>query len=952
MLPVSFRGGIYNIDRSDPGVLMLQPQSVHGSQRRHLKRAIAFALAIAAVQANAQQAAPADQELEEIVVVGFRASLDASLDLKRDSISAVDTILAEDIADFPDLNLAESLQRIPGVSIARDAGEGRQVTVRGLGPQFTRVRINGMEALSTAGGTDATGGTNRSRSFDFNVFASELFNELSVRKTAAAEVEEGSLGATVDLRASRPFDYSGDTFVTSVQGGYNDLSEEVDPRATVLLSNIFADGKFGALVSVAYTERTLNDDGASTVRWQTGGFTTLAPGYTGPTLAEINAAFHPRIPRYDKYLNEQERLGVTGSLQFAPSDATAINFDVLYSKLDGTRTEMFLQAPVFSASGAANIGNVDVRAAEIRQARDGQTVLVYGLFDDVDIRSEQRYDSLTTEFTQFTLDASHDFGNGVKLYGLAGTAESKHDNPRQTTLLFDALDIDGYVYDFRKDDRLPLISYGTTDVTAPATWKLSQIRLRPQTADNSFDTIDAGISFEWMPTVTLKAGLQFKQYEFETTEKRRSNGTTANLEAVIPASVASVPLTEYSQTARLDGLDAPSGTALTWLVPNTRRAGGILGLYDQTVFPMGIEPSLGNNQSVEEDDTGFYMQIDFGFDAFGLPIRGNVGVRRVNTEVTATGYTYSGGKPVKVTADHDYTNNLPSLNLVADVTDDLLVRFSAARVMTRPGLGSLAPSTTVSVSGNNRTVTTGNTTLDPYEADAYDLSFEWYFAEESLLSLALFYKDISTFVSTARDTRPFTGNPYGLPDSIAIAACGTVPGCSPAADWVFSVPTNTPGGDLQGFEFSYQQPFTFLPGFMQNFGAIVNYTYVESEVDYLNANGTVAIRTDLTGLSQNAYNATLYFENDSFSARLSGAYRDEYLTTVPGRNGGDVEGTAETFNLDFSATWNFNDNLQFTFEALNLTDEFQDQWFDSRADLLSFYHHTGRQYYLGARYKY
>jgi len=165
------------------------------------------------------------------------------------------------------------------------------------------------------------------------------------------------------------------------------------------------------------------------------------------------------------------------------------------------------------------------------------------------------------------------------------------------------------------------------------------------------------------------------------------------------------------------------------------------------------------------------------------------------------------------------------------------------------------------------------------------------------------------------------------------------------------VPTNTPGGDLEGFEASYQQPFAFLPGFWSNFGVILNYTYVDSEVDYLNADGSVALRTDLTGLSQNAYNATLYYEDDRFSTRLSAAYRDEYLTNVPGRNGSDVEGTAETFNLDFSATWTVNDSLQFTFEALNLTDEFQDQWVDSDADLLSFYHHTGRQYYLGLRYK-
>src|SRR4030095_13101406 len=177
-------------------------------------------------------------------------------------------IKGEDIADFPALTLAESIQRVPGVSIARDGGEGRQVSVRGLGPQFTRVRINGMEAMSANGGTDAAGGTNRDRSFDFNTFASELFNSVTIRKSAAAETEEGSLGATVDLRSAHPFDYDGFTVVTSVQGSYNDIGEDVDPRGALLISNTFMDGKSGALLSVAYTKRKLLDEGASTVRWQ------------------------------------------------------------------------------------------------------------------------------------------------------------------------------------------------------------------------------------------------------------------------------------------------------------------------------------------------------------------------------------------------------------------------------------------------------------------------------------------------------------------------------------------------------------------------------------------------------------------------------------------------------------------------------------------------------------
>jgi TonB-dependent receptor len=815
------------------------------------------------------------------------------------------------------------------------------------------VRINGMEALSTAGGTDATGGTNRSRAFDFNVFASELFNSIAVQKTASASTDEGSLGATVDLKSGHPFEFKGNQFVASVQGGYNDLSGEIDPRFAGLASGTFADGKVGALVSLAYTERHLNDDGASTVRWQSGGFGPLDPAYVGtPTLAEINAAFHPRIPRYDHYIDDQTRLGITGSLQFAPTDRTLISLDGLYSRLDGTRQEIFLEAPVFSAGGAA--GLLDTNPVDAAIKTTGKTSsLVYGVFNDVDIRSEARFDHLTTEFTQFTLDGAHDFANGFKLHGLAGWAQSNHDNPKQTTLLFDATNIDGYVYDFRGGkNRLPLITYGTTDVTSPNTWTLTQIRLRPQTADNTFTNIAGDLAYEFNDQLTLSAGLQWKEYEFKTTELRRSNGTTANLEGVIPADVKATPITDYSMMTHLGGLDMPSGNVRRWLIPDLTAAGNLFNLYDRSVYPMGIEPALGNNQSVTEDDTGAWAQLDFRFELFGLPFRGNVGLRYVQTDQTSTGYSYVGNQAVKTTVKHNYDETLPSLNLVADVTDTFLVRGSAAQVMTRPPMGNLAPSTSISVSGNNRTVTTGNPYLEPFKANAYDLSFEWYFAPQSLLSLAVFYKDISNYITTTRDTRPFADNPYGLPDELGVVACGTVSGCTIYADWIFSVPANTPGGHLQGFEVNYQQPFSFLPGIWKNFGVILNYTGTQSKVDYLNTDGTVAMRTDLVGLSKSSYNATLYYEDDRLTARVAASGRDDYLTTVPGRNGNNVEGTASTLNIDFSVSYKANDNITFTVEGLNLTDEFQDQWVDSSADRLSYYHHTGRQYYFGMRYQY
>jgi TonB-dependent receptor len=906
--------------------------------------------------------APAEEEgLQEVVVTGYRSSLNQALADKRVEVGAVDSIRAEDIADFPDLNLAESVQRIPGVSIERDAGEGRRISVRGLGPQFTRIRINGMEAMATTGGADSSNGTNRTRQFDFNVFASELFNAITVRKTASAEVEEGSLGATVDLRAARPFDYNGFTFVTSLQGGYNDLVDKVNPRGALVLSDTFFDGKFGALVSAAYSERDLLEEGTSTVLWQNGGtFGALAPGYSSaPTLPQLNNAFRPRIPRYDTYQHHQERLGVTSSLQFQPTDSTLFSLDALYSKLDATREEAYLESPVFSSSPAATgINEVNPTAALI----DGTNTLIYGAFNNVDIRSEFRHDDLTTEFKQATLEGEHAFTDAFKIHALAGRSESNHDNPVQTTLIFDALNVNGYSYDFRNNNRVPAINYGTAQVTQPSTWTLSQIRLRPQTADNTFNTGTIDLQYKLTDRFQYKVGGEYKKYEFQTTELRRTNGTTANQEAVLPGAVLSqaTNVSGYSQLVSLaGGLGTPAGTPTTWLVPDIDKAAQLFGLYDQTIFPLGIQPALGNNNGVQEEDAGAFLQTDFTVDVAGRALRGNMGVRYVQTDQTSNGYTFTSGSPLFQTVKRDYTDTLPSLNLAYDLTDTIVLRAAAAKVMTRPNLNNLNPGASVSISGSSKTVTAGNPLLDPLRANAFDLAFEWYFTKEALVSTAFFYKDIKSFVQTIRTQGDFSTNTLGLPNSVALAVCGvsatdpTAASC--LANWQFSQPANTPGGDLKGVEVAYQQPFSFLPSFLKNFGTILNYTFVDSKIQYLGVvnNQNAVVATDqLTGLSKNAANATLYYDNHIFSARVSAAYRSKYITGIPGRFLNDIEGTKATTNLDFSSSLALSKQFDVTLEALNLTDEFQDQYVDSVGDRLSVYHHTGRQFFFGARFKY
>ena len=879
------------------------------------------------------------EKLDEIVVT-YRQSLVQALEAKREFTTQTDVIMAEDIGKFPDLNLAESLQRIPGISIARDAGEGRQISVRGLGPDFTRVRINGMEGLSTTGGTDSSGGNNRGRAFDFNVFASELFNRIEVHKTSSAEIQEGSLGATVDLHTPRPFDFDRFTFVSSGQLGYNDLSEETNPRASALISNTFFDGRFGALFSIAYSDRALTQEGASSVRWDngpsSGGFNASSPF----TAANAATTFHPRIPRYGVLEHDQERLGITGALQWQATDRTVASLDLLYADFDAKRTENFLEAISFSRSGASGKPQTIVRDGAVSNGN-----LVYGVFDDVDVRSESRYDELTTTFEQANLNLDHEFSDSFRMNALVGHSRSDFDNPIQTTITLDRANTDGYSWDYRGNDRLPRIDYGF-DVTDPNNWTfangLSEIRLRPNATANLYT--NQQLNFDWDATsaFTLKGGLDFKAYKFATFEARRAS------EVSVPNLPAGTSLSDLTRLLVFgNNLDLPGGADSRFLIPDIDAFADLFDIYSRqgtfTVSP-SASGAIGNNRSVKERDRGGWVQGDFETSTFGIPLRGNVGVRYVRTEQESTGFAIINGRPTQTTVEREYSDTLPSMNLVWDLNDDLLLRFGAAKVMSRPGLGNLTPGVSVSVSGGNRVVTGGDPFLDPFRAKTFDLGLEWYFAPESVLGAAFFYKDIDSFVQTSRETRPF--NTSGLPVSLLE---GT--GASPTDDFQFNIPTNTPGGKLRGVELSYQQPFTFLPGFWSNFGAILNYTYVDSKIQYVTSTGANSLKTDLTGLSKNAYNATLYYEKDSFSARVSTAYRNGYLTTVPGRNNNDMEGTKGTTNVDFMATWKMNDHVEFTVEAVNLTDEYNDQWVDSAGDRSSVYDHTGREFFIGVRFR-
>ncbi|WP_347304056.1 TonB-dependent receptor [Croceibacterium sp. TMG7-5b_MA50] len=954
---------------------MNSPETVRACVRLAPLRAtlLAGASMLLAIPAAAQDATLPDQTAivpggvegdDEIVVTGFRSSLARALEIKRESTGVVDTIVAEDIAKFPDNNLAESIQRVPGIAISRDQGQGRSISVRGLGGDFTATRINGMESQAT---TDGYNGANRSRGFDFNVFASELFSQIDVRKTASADLPEGSLGATVDLTTSRPLSFNETVVTLSAQAGYNDQADKLDPRLAAVFATQNSSGTIGALVSASYSIASGNFQQSNSGDWNQGigdgGFCNPVARPTpcaGTNIAVYNqlqnpAVYNPRFPRYVQGVGETERLGLTGSLQWQPSDETNLVLDVLYSKFDVRRDDWALE-PIGFSRAASQGGKPEsiVRDGVI----DDTNSLVYGLFDNVDLRSEHNRDNFTTEFIQGTLAGEHEFSDRFSVRGLVGHSRSDFDNFMDLSTQIDSFNVDNFSYDLRPlGQTAPAINWGI-DVTNPASWYFGprvtqpdgtgatgpEIRLRPNYIQNRNTTARADASFAASDAVKLTAGAEYKQYKFASQALRYVEG-----EANFPAIPAGYDIQALTQPfCGFENFDMPDGNTKCWVSPNIDaydEAYNIFGNQGRTLLSSTVAAARGDNRAVTERDWSFYGMAALDTEVGGMRLRGNIGGRYVITRqrsnfLTTVPASVSPTGVVPTEVVRTYRNFLPSVNVVLEPTDDLVVRFAAAKTMSRPPLGNLAGATTVSVSGGSRTVNTGNPFLEPFKSNNLDLSVEWYPSAGSIVSVGVFYKDISTYIQSNTLTAPYSTT--GLPAELL---AGT--NVTPDTDFVITSVVNTDGGPLKGVEINLQQQLDFLPGALDGFGVLANYTYVDSTIEY--QAGTSFVTATLLNLSKNSLNGTLYYEKEGFQARVSANFRDKYLTGVPAAFNQDVAGTRAATYVDASVSYDLNENVTISADAINLTNQADVQYSDSRADRWVNYRLNGRQFYLGVR---
>ncbi|ASD67251.1 TonB-dependent receptor [Pseudoalteromonas piscicida] len=819
-----------------------------------------------------------ENSIEKIEVKGFRGSLNRSLAQKRWAVGVIDAISAEDLGKFPDLNISESLQRVPGVTLNRNSnGEGQAINLRGLGPQFTRVEINGMSGTGNGSG-GRFGTSSGERGFNFELLASELFSNVEIRKSPTASDVEGGMAGIVSLETPKPLTYDGLKASVSLQGNYSELSEETDPRGSFLVSNNI-DDTFGIAFSLALADTNFRSDTAEGGSWRPG--SSFGRG--------DSEALIPNGTRYYNFLEERNSVGSTLTIQYRPSDNLELTFDGIYATLDSERLANRNDMPVENPGTVVTL-----------EERDG--VATSGSFRGVQQRVGTNFIDTEENFLQLTSKAEWILNDNWVIKPFVGYSKRKAE--RQFDLYsFRLADENGFdpgtvSFGVRGD----FIDFGSseTDFTSnPEDFLFNIFILRPSIdEDEEISTqIDFERYFDSNSLSSVEFGFRYadrKKVRLQTQERLQRNVDDLRVVPSLAAVAGYLPFDVSGANAPLQQLFADPSLIRSVYYPGGNAVDGTF-----------IRPLPGFNASeswsVEEETINAYAQANFEFDEVFF----NVGLRLVNTTQTSNGNTVANRfqpteKITPVSVSNTYTRYLPSFNFKYNIAEEMVLRTAYTKSLTRPNLSSLAPSETVNgIDEGGGTGSTGNPNLEPFTSDNFDLVYEWYFAEEAYFSANLFFKDIGGLI----DTTSFTEIRSFPRQADGVIVEGPI---------VFTSFENGVSAEISGLELAYQQPLS------ESFGAVFNFTYADSSADF-GTDGDVR-STGLPGLSRSSYNATLYFDNGVLDARLSYAWRERYLADFTD-DFGVPRFTDDFGQLDFSANYAVSDNLQLQLQVLNITEE-------------------------------
>lgn len=830
---------------------------------------------------------------EVITVSGIRGSLLRGLAQKQDATGVVDAVSAEELGKFPDINLSESLQRIPGITLNRDgAGRGQAINLRGLGPNFTRVEINGMTAPSN-------GSVGGGRGFDFGLLPSELFSNAAVHKTSRAKYSEGGLAGLIQLETPKPLSSTDEGLKVAfgAQGDYSDNADDTGSRLSLLLSNNF-DNTFGISAGIVYSEQSYQAS-------QTGGLNVrplaniLTPEAAALATAEQLAAQVTNVEHYIYEFEKRDTLSASTAMQWKPSDNIDILITGLYSTLDANR--------FFTRADAPSEGNVSGFSDLVIE----NGLVTSGSFSGVQQRIGANDASSDEDLSQFTASvvwAPDDYWEITPFIGY-----SKRDVERVGNLLsYRRADlatgdfVNGDVNYTYNGDFIDWTTSGTNFSSNPEEFLLNVFLLRPSTDEDEDKTykLDFERVFDNSALSSIDFGVRYSDRQLTRTGADTRIVAEAGFDRRLLPSLADsfISLDNFN----IDGapssvpnsiLSADTDLAISLFAPNGLNGAAVNGA---AIAP---RPLTTAQRSFDVQEKTFNAYIEGTFDIENVIV--NVGLRYLRTQQISGGSSITNGVASPITITSDYKDFLPSLSLRYEIKEDMIVRAAYSKSLTRAALGNLAPTEDVNgIDEGGGTGSQGNPDILPFTADNIDLGIDWYFDSGSYVSANIFYKDIDDIIDTESFTEDRTF-PRQRDDVLVTAPI------------VFTRPSNGATANITGFELSGQLFFSeFTDGIFEHMGIFANYAYTDSSADFTNEND--ARSTGLPGLSENSYNIAAFYDDGKFEARVAYAWRSDYLEAFSGAFG--VPRFEESRGqLDISASYEVFENLTLQFQALNVT---------------------------------
>ncbi|MFZ6757433.1 TonB-dependent receptor [Undibacterium sp. Ji50W] len=909
-------------------------------------------------------------ETETVVVTGFRSSLQKALNLKAKAIGTRDSIVAEDIGKFPEANVAESLQRVPGVILNRDesSGEGQRISIRGLPTEYSVTTLNGAPVNTTSTSTIGTA----ARGFNYDVFASELFGRVDFYKSPLAELTEGGLGGVVDLQTPRPFDSPKQTIRYSVSGSYNTMSKHVDPTGFGLYSNTW--GNWGFLIGGSHSAAVNNRSGFEATggynssfygsQAPTKGFFAMALDYDDPranlsgySRSDVDNAYLPRIYRFYGSRNERTRDGLVSSLQFK-SGGLNLSLDTMYSQLKNQRDEITFGLLIRNSltnnrsAAAGQTGHSGLVPLNIKI--DPATNLMTGTFGNTVLSNGVTYSNDETTFGYTALNGSWDASKDLVLSGQLSFNDSKALS-YQDTLSGNMYGIDSTI-GYGADHVYPSMSspssyvdpnnYSGFGIGTSLTRETDKGKQARVAAD-----WDYGLPGDWKGH--LKAGLTL----VETTKGvNKRNGTAAATSQLNALGIASLR-SGMSPNLPVDNLDIGAGWPQAW---SSFSRAYTYGNFNPLAYNSEASFTPAQSFTAKEKVSTAYVQSDFKGQVMDHELRINAGVRYSTTDTNIDNFkkTGAGGAYLPNTENGSYSNVLPAVSAALDLTDSLMWRASYGKTISRASLSIIAAQTVIPNPFDN-TATAGNPNLLPQKSNNLDTSLEWYFQPGGLLSVAMFKKDLSD--ATVASTTNTTFGALGLPDTSLGAIFQNSQGkVDPNLPMVLRSYTNAGQQTLKGFEIAYQQAFNFLPDPYKGFGALASYTHINpfNSAKWITNAGK---EIEVNSVPKYAYSATGYYERGPLALRLSYNYKGRSLHgDNPTNTGNDlIRWHAARGYMDANISYKLSESFELRIDALNLSntlayDYFEDatgRYGDGQKTRMDYAKYDGRTIKIGIRGK-